>query len=76
MGPHQVGAAHRDIGAVGHIDAAHGVAELRAALHQVGRDDAVGDDPAGAVDIGQEQVERIETLAQTPVRENPTVRRR
>ena len=47
-----------------HVHAAHLAAEVPAAVDQLARHDAVGEDPALVVDVLEEQVERGDPLRQ------------
>ena len=71
VGPHDVGAAKCDVDAVGHLQAAHLDPVLRAAAHQVYRHDPVGEDPPRPVDIGEEEVERLQPLPQSALDQVP-----
>ena len=73
MGAHQVGAADGHPGAVGNVHAPHPGAVLGAVQHHVGRDDAVGHDAAGTVDVAQKTVERGQALDQARLQPPPFV---
>ena len=63
--------AERDVDAVRHLEAAHLDSVLRAASHQVDRHDAVGEDPPRPVDVGEEEVQRLQPLAQPALHHFP-----
>ena len=61
-GAHQVDAANVGVDAVRRPRAGAGDAILAVAEHDVGRDHAVGEDAAGAVDVVDEGVDRVHPL--------------
>ena len=71
FGSHQVGSAQRHVHAVRGLDAAHFDAVLRAAAHQIQGRHAIGQDPARAVHVGQEQIQGLEPLLQPALDEVP-----
>ena len=60
--------------AVRHLEAAHHDPVLRATAHQIDRYDAVGDDPPRPVDVGEEEVERLQALAEPALHDVPVGR--
>ena len=70
-GAHQVGPAQGDVDAPRHRDAAHLDPVLGTTQNHVHGDDAVGEDPSAPVDVGQEQVQRLDPLVQAALDEVP-----
>ena len=68
---HEVGAGDRDVDVAMHADAAHLAAVVPAAVDQLARHDAFGEDPALVVDVLQEQVDRRQALRQAAVERPP-----
>ena len=62
--PHEVGAGDRHVDVAPDAQAAHLAAVVRAAVDQLARDDALGEDPALVVDVLQEEVQREDALRQ------------
>ena len=71
VGPHDVGTAECDVDAVGHLKAPHLDPVLRTAAYQVHRNDSVLENPPRSVDIGEEEVERLQPLPQPALDQVP-----
>ena len=57
------------------VEAAHFAAEVFAAINQLARDDAFGEDAAFVIDVVEKEIERGDALRQAAVRSAPIHRR-
>ena len=71
---HQVGPAHRYVGPVRHLDAAHLDAVLRTATHEIDGHHSVTENSCGTVNVGKKPVESFQTLTQSPIEKRPFAR--
>ena len=68
----EIAARHRHVDVAVHADAAHLAAEVLAAVEQLPRNDALGEDPALVIDVLQEQVDGRQALRQAADRASAT----
>ena len=68
---HEIGAGDRDVDVAVDVDAAHLAPVVPAAVDQVARHDAFGEDPALVVDVLEKQVDRRQPLRQAALERAP-----